>query len=259
MMQVPINSFTPYPEVNAVLQMLLAEVQAVLGPDFVGLYLYGSLSSGDFNPLSSDIDFLVVTAGELPAHRVQALEEMHARIAASGLKWAKKLEGSYIPLPELRRYDPAHAVHPSIGVDWEFGVNPHGRDWVIQLHILRQQGVTLAGPPPDTLIDPVSPDDLRQAVLETLQDWWKGHVMDSRRLESREYQAFAVLTMCRALYTLQSGGIVSKPAAAAWAKGALPPRWTSLIERALAFGPGDGIDDVGETQEFIRFTLETAL
>ncbi len=131
---------TPFADVNAVLQLLLAEVQAVLGPDFVGLYLYGSLSSGDFNPRSSDIDFLVVTARPLPAELVQALKEMHARIAETGLKWAKKLEGSYIPLADLRRYDPAHATHPSIGVDWEFGVYPHGSDWIIQRHILRQQG-----------------------------------------------------------------------------------------------------------------------
>ncbi len=241
------------------LDLLLNEAQAVLGEDFVGMYLYGSLSSGDFNPRSSDIDFLVATSGELSAEKVQALKEMHARIAASGLKWAKKLEGSYIPRADLRRYDPAHALHPSIGVDWEFGVNPHGRDWVIQLHILRQQGVTLAGPPPGTLIDPVSPDEIRQAVLETLRDWWQGHVLDSHRLQSREYQAFAVLTMCRALYTLQTGMIVSKPVAAAWAKGALAPHWTGLIERALSFEPGDEIDDIAETQEFIRYTLEKAL
>ncbi len=241
------------------LQWLLAEVQEVLGPDFVGLYLYGSLSSGDFNPRSSDIDFLVVTARELPAERVQALKEMHARIAASGLKWAKKLEGSYIPRADLRRYDTARAVHPSIGVDWEFGVYPHGRDWVIQRHILRQQGVTLAGPPPETLIDPVSPDEIRQAVRATLRDWWQGHLEDPRRLPNRDYQAFAVLTMCRALYTLQAGEIVSKPAAASWAKETLAPRWAGLIDRALAFEHDDGVDDVAETQEFIRFTLHLAL
>ena len=250
---------TPYAEVNDVLRLLRAEAQKTLGQDFAGMYLYGSLSSGDFNPRSSDIDFLIATTRELPPEQVQALKEMHARIAASGLMWAKELEGSYIPLADLRRYDPAHALHPSIGVDWDFGVNPHGSDWIIQRHILRQQGVTLAGPPPAALIDPVSVDDLRRAVRETLRDWWQGHVVDSHRLESRIYQAFAVLTMCRALYTLQTGDIVSKPVAAAWGRQTLEPRWAGLIERALAFEPGDGIDDVAETQAFIRFTLETGL
>jgi hypothetical protein len=43
-------------EVNTVLQALLTGAQAVLGEHFIGLYLYGSLASGDFNPQSSDID-----------------------------------------------------------------------------------------------------------------------------------------------------------------------------------------------------------
>ena len=52
---------TPYPDVNEVLNLLLTNVKGILRDQFVGMYLYGSLSSGDFNPETSDIDFLVVT------------------------------------------------------------------------------------------------------------------------------------------------------------------------------------------------------
>ena len=65
---------TPSPEVNAVLQALLSGVQAVLGDDFVGLYLYDSLAGGDFCPERSDIDFVVATADVLPDEAVAALE-----------------------------------------------------------------------------------------------------------------------------------------------------------------------------------------
>ena len=75
---------TPYPYVNEVLQALLANVGAILGERFYGLYLYGSLASGDFNPRRSDIDFLVVTEGLLPEEMIAALDEMHAQMAASG-------------------------------------------------------------------------------------------------------------------------------------------------------------------------------
>ena len=95
---------TPYPEVNTVLDELLREVRAVLGPEFVGMYLYGSLSSGDFDPPSSDIDFLVVTGDDLPEETLEALRAMHARIAAAGGHWVKELEGSYIPRAALRRH-----------------------------------------------------------------------------------------------------------------------------------------------------------
>jgi predicted nucleotidyltransferase len=97
---------TPAPDVNAVLHVLLSEVQTVLENRFIGMYLYGSLASGDFDPGLSDIDFVVVTADELPDEMLPALEAMHPRITASGLKWATKLEGSYIPRQAIRRYDP---------------------------------------------------------------------------------------------------------------------------------------------------------
>ena len=54
---------TPYAEANAAVEALLDGVKETLGEQMVGLYLYGSLASGDFDPQTSDIDFLVVTRG----------------------------------------------------------------------------------------------------------------------------------------------------------------------------------------------------
>jgi hypothetical protein len=247
---------TPYADVNALLQELLSAVQTVLGDHFLGMYIHGSLASGDFTPERSDIDFVVVTAGELPAEMLSALEAMHAGITASGSRWATRLEGSYIPQGALRRYDPTHAHHPALRADGTFDVDHHASDWVIQRHAIREQGVVVAGPPPQTLIDPVQPDELRQATLGILREWWSPQLNDPGRLRSSEYQAYAVLTMCRALYTLQHGTVVRKPAAARWAQAAVGERWAGLIERALAWRHDEQRDDLYETLDFIRYTLE---
>jgi len=246
---------TPYPDVNAVLHVLLSGVQTILGNHFIGMYLSGSLASGDFAPQRSDIDFIVVTADELPDEMLPALEAMHARITASGLKWATKLEGSYIPQHALRRYDPTDAQHPCIN-EGNFCVARHGSDWVIQRHIIREQGVVVAGPAPHTLIDPVLPNELRRAALATLREWWSPMLHDPARLHSRRYQAFAILTMCRALYTLEYGIVVSKSVAARWAQETLGERWAALIERALAWPCDPQPDEMGETLAFVRYTLE---
>jgi hypothetical protein len=42
-----------------------------------------------------------------------------------------------------------------------------------------------------------------------------------------------VVTLCRLLYTLETGAVASKSRAARWAQQALGPRWNGLIERAL--------------------------
>ena len=247
---------TPYPDVNAVLHVLLSGVQTILGNHFVGMYVYGSLASSDFDPQRSDIDFLVVTADELPDEMLSALEAMHDRITASGLKWATKIEGSYIPQQALRRYDPTHALHPSLSVDGNFHMCQHASDWVIQRHIIREQGIVMAGPAPQTLIDPIQPNDLRRAALGILREWWSPMLHDPARLHSSEYQAYAILTMCRSLYTLQYGTVASKPVTARWAQEALGERWAALIERALAWRHDAQLDNLNETLDFIRYTLE---
>jgi len=248
---------TPYPDVNAVLDALLSGVQTVLGDHFIGMYLYGSLASGDFDPQrSADIDFVVVTADELPDEMLPALAAMHARIAASGLKWATRLEGDYIPQPALRRYDPTHARYPHFGMDEHFDVEQHDSNGVIQRYTIREHAVVVAGPAPQTLIDPIQPNDLRRAALAILHEWWSPQLHDPARLHSSEYQAYAILTMCRALYTLQHGIVVSKPVAARWAQEALGEPWAALIERALAWQHGAPLDSLSETLDFIRYTLE---
>ncbi len=247
---------TPNPDVNAVLHGLLESVRGVLGEQFVGMYLHGSLATGDFNPNRSDIDFVVVTADGLADEMVEALTAMHARLAVSHPAWGKKLEGSYIPQQPLRRYDRTRALHPHLGTGEPLRVEQHDSAWIIQRHILRERGVTLAGPAPHTLIDPVSPDALRGAVLSILRGWWAPILDHPVLLQSAEYRTYAILTMCRMLYTLQYGTVASKPIAARWAQEALGERWATLIERALAWPHGPQPENLDETLDFIRYTLE---
>jgi predicted nucleotidyltransferase len=43
-----------------------------------GIYLYGSLATGDFSPARSDIDLVVMVNGELDQAAVGELRELHA-------------------------------------------------------------------------------------------------------------------------------------------------------------------------------------
>ena len=50
---------TPYPEQNSVLRILVCDVQKNLDDNFVGAYLQGSFTVGNFG-IHSDVDFIVV-------------------------------------------------------------------------------------------------------------------------------------------------------------------------------------------------------
>ena len=68
---------TPYTDINRLLESFLSHIQQIFQEKLVGLYLYGSLTTGDFDPDSSDIDLLVVTSSQITAPEFDALRTMH--------------------------------------------------------------------------------------------------------------------------------------------------------------------------------------
>jgi len=246
---------TPYPEINLLLNELLAGIRHALGRQFVGLHVHGSLANGDFAPGRSDIDFLVMTEQELSLDEIGRVKAMHHSLTHSSLPWADVLEGGYISRKELRRYNVATAFHPSLRVDGSFDIDGYGSDWIIQRHLIRKNAIVIAGPDPKTLIDEVTPDQLREAQLGILREWWLPQLVDSHRIERDDYQAYAVLTICRAFYTVTKGDVASKPAAAHFAQRALGEPWASLINEAERWREGMPLNRFDETLAFIRFTL----
>jgi hypothetical protein len=257
-MHKPITEPTPYPEVNDVLYRLHTESSAVLGQEFVGLYLYGSLATGDFNLQRSDIDFLIVTAHFLPEETIAALEKMHHGFAKSDNKWDRKLEGLYMPLAELRHYKEQGPELPTVN-ERHFYIARQGSDWVIQRHLLREHETIVAGHSIRDYIDPVSPQEMRTAVCAIMHNWWAPMIDDPAWLDGRpEYQAFAVQTLCRVLYTLKFSSAVSKTKATQWALEALDEEWKGLIAAAAGW-PDTWPTDLHQVQDFIHYTNDQCL
>lgn len=255
------NNPTPFPEVNAILQELLKDVQSILGSHFIGMYLEGSLTGSDFDQ-DSDIDFVVVTDDNVSENNYLALQAMHERINLMETWCAINLEGSYISQYALRRHDPNHAHHPNIerGNGERLKMVYHDETWIIHRYILRERGITLIGTAPKTLIDPILPNELRRAMLPTLHGWATQILNNPNEIIRRGYQSLTVLSLCRILYTLQFDDIVSKAKAAKWVKETLDEKWNALIDRAWVGRHSPRLeastDDINQTLDFIRYTLE---
>ena len=254
------GAFSIPPELNALLRDLLAEMQHVLEGHFVGLYLEGSLANGDFDQ-DSDVDFVVVTDQEISGDAFDALQAMHERFSVKAAGRSHNLEGSYISQPALCRADPKHTSHLHIewGSDECLKRVLHDETLNIQRYILRERGITIVGPAPRTLIDPVSPADLRQAMLAVLRGW-ATHVLENpSEIAYREYQSYTVLSTCRILYTLELGDIVSKAKAAEWVKQMAGDRWGALIDHAWIGRHSPQLpassEDIDQTLDFVRFAI----
>ena len=224
----------------------------------MGLYLYGSLASGDFNPASSDVDFAAATTVRLDDAKLVELAAIHEEIAATVGTWGKRLEGAP-PLAALRRHNPRDMRHPFLSSTTPFGVHDLGWDRVINRHTLRERGLVVDGPPPATLIDPTT-----RAELSTPCGCCCGRtgraIWMTPSCSAPNYQAFAIFTMCRALYALECGEFVSKSVAAVWGEQHIDTQWRPLVERARAWRADKTLDDAAlpETLRFLRYMIGRA-
>lgn len=247
-----IVTFTTYPDVNTVLKLLVEKIDEILGNQFIGMYIHGSLALDDFVPDRSDIDLVVVTKTKLQNTLIEKLKLMHEKINLNGMQYAQRMECIYIPITSLRNYSQEKTYFPCLHVGGEFYVDGFG---IIEKHVLRERGVVIKGPHPKTFIKPVPPHILKKAATKSLQDWWMPQLKDHSRLAKDDYQVYAILTMCRALYTIKNGDIESKSTAANWAKKMLNKKWSNLIDQALSWNIGNNFDRLEETLDFIEFTL----
>jgi hypothetical protein len=255
---------TPYADVNAVLHSFLGEIRAILGDHFRGMYVDGSLALGDFDRETSDIDFIVTTDTALSDDRFLALRALHASFNASASPWATEVEAVYLPEDSFRRPDPENVPRLRIerGGD-EVLVKGHSdRTWITHWFILRECRVVLAGPDPRTIIDPIAPEDLRLAMVTLGEAWGAALREDPTNLAQRGPLTYTVLTLCRMLYTLAIGAVVSKPTAARWAQQLQEGRWSVLIGRALAWrkdpAPQDPVTDAERhaTRTLLTYILD---
>ncbi|KPL07291.1 hypothetical protein AMJ86_04840 [bacterium SM23_57] len=230
-------------------------VSDILGERFIGMYLYGSLATDEFESERSDIDYVVITDDYLADPVINALESMHRELFDKGDRWVKKLEGAYVPMEIIRRHESNHPPVPTIN-EGKFYLAPLDSDWIFQRHILRESGRTISGPPLRDFIDTVSSKDLKIAVHDVIDDWWEPMFANPSRLHDPGYQPYAVLSMCRLLYTVTSGELASKSKAATWALGVLPAEWVPLINHALAWHDGDDFESVERTTEFMQYIIE---
>ncbi len=247
---------TPYSDLNDVLDILIGNVREILGANFLGAYLQGSFAVGDFDE-HSDVDFIMVTKAPISADHVQALQIMHDSIYQLECPWAQHLEGSYFPKEVLR-------THAQRGTElWylEHGArtlieSDHCNTIVVRWSV-REFGVTLAGPAPRMLIDPISVDDLR-AEIKGVIDIWGQEILDNpEKFNNYFYQTFIVLSFCRFLHDLIRGFPGSKREGAEWAKANLDLAWSGLIDRTWAGRPDPAtkVRQPADPNEF-RLTLE---
>lgn len=251
---------TPFDDINALLEQLVSNIHTILGDRLVGVYLFGSLVTGDFDRGSSDIDLLAATSADINEREFEALLAMHNDFAATHTYWAGRIEVLYLSVMGLKTFRTQRSQIAVISPGEPFHIKDAGDDWLINWYTVREKGIVLFGPPQETLIDPTS----KEEYISSVRDYthlWKERMQQPH---SRPSQAYAILTMCRALYAITYGEQVSKKRAALWTQQELP-EWSELIRNALKWRENWRDEDVdhdatfAETKRFVYVMIDKIL
>jgi len=251
------TNITPFQDVNDIISTLSQELQHILGDQLHGFYLTGSLTYGDFDYGSSDIDFLVVLHSPLSQKQREQVKSVHEGIAEKYPVWSKRIESSYITQDMLHFDEPPINPRPYVngGQMWDPDP-PYGNEWLLNLFVLYERGVALVGPDPKTLIGrPIGIEAVRAASRRDLHQEWEPLLKDASPLKDSHFQAYVILTLCRILHRAKNDPVVSKKVASAWVKKTYGKPWSDLVEKAESWQHGQELDAIDETLQFIRFIL----
>lgn len=132
--------------------------------DLRGLYLYGSLTTGDFSPAASDIDVMAVVGPSPGETAREGLEKLHLDLAAAGGACAR-LNCLYVQAGTLG--DPER-LHP-------YWYGDRFTQWqvkVMTMAELAHSGRALHGPWPPPGLPEVSLAELQTHVREHTGEYW---------------------------------------------------------------------------------------
>ena len=217
-----------------------SQAEAVLGVldrtlpngQLVGAWLHGSAVFGGLRP-DSDLDLFGVLRGRLSDAEKRALVDGLVPVSwrPSRPEGWRPVELTLVVHDEVRpwRYPPRF--------DFQYGEwlreellsgdlapwPPANPDVAMLITMVRASGIALRGPQPDELLDPVPHTDLVRAILDDLPSLRADLDTDTRNV---------LLTLARMWFTVATGEMAGKEAAASWVAERLPPASRTLVERA---------------------------
>jgi predicted nucleotidyltransferase len=185
--------------------------------DVVGIYVYGSLVTGDYSPAASDIDVVVLVRREPGKAMTRELARLHAALAGTGGP-ASQLHCLYVAADA--------ASDPERLCAYWFG--DRMTQWQMKLLTqaeLASAGVALHGPWPPPGIKPVPVAGLQAAVHEEITGYWRRMSRGRWRWLHDSWVDHGLVVLPRAEALLTVGDLITKSEAISRLAGFGVPDW----------------------------------
>jgi streptomycin 3"-adenylyltransferase len=205
--------------------LLLNEIvnsySTILKDNLVGIYLHGSLAMNCFNPLVSDIDFIVVVKSKLLFEDMRKLINVLLELSdvgpQNGFEMSVLLEKDTIvnfkyPTPFILHYSDMYKDKYMNDANYICG-GFEDTDLAVHFVIIRERGIALIGKPINEVFQKIPQKYYIASIMNDIID---------ARVKIINNPVYNTLNLCRVLCFLEEGKICSKKEGGEWAKAKLP-------------------------------------
>jgi predicted nucleotidyltransferase len=221
-----------------------------LGENLLGIYIHGSLALKSFNPISSDLDVIVLLRDKLDLEtRFQLIKEM--------LILSKKpspVEISFITRDAIFpwKHPTPFQLHSSeywrqryeerVAIDDKnfWAETPEDSDLACHLTLINKKGICIHGLPVVEAFPIVPESDFRSSILSGV---------DYAVSVLKTQPVYGVLTLCRVLSYLETGEILSKREAGIWALPVIPEDLKYIVSGAVEMYEGTSSEVIDIIEE----------
>lgn len=215
---------------------LVENINQILGDNYLGFYLHGSLAMGGFNPYRSDIDVLVVTRTSITKEAKKELAELFLKHSVNPYP----IEVSFLHNSLLDKWE-----HPSL---FDFHYSEYWRerfekhddfnqgihrdpDLAAHIYVLTQRGICIDGESIAAVFPEISSADFLSSIKGDYKECFE---------EITEDPIYCSLNMLRVLIYIKTGDITSKQEAGEWGLKVLPVEYHKTIKKVLGNYQSEG-------------------
>ncbi len=219
------------PEIKRVLDNIADQVQKLLSDNFVGFYIHGSIAMGCFNPLVSDVDFLIVVRNKMSAAEKQNLAQImlyENYNVPNGIEMSVVLlaytSNPVFPTPFefhfSREYEEKYRRD-----EVDFSTENSDPDLAAHFTVTKMRGIAWRGLPIDDVFSDVPREMYVKSLLHDFKDLEKNIV---------DRPVYAILNACRTIAYLKDELVISKKEAGEWAFENIDRQYSAIVHQALA-------------------------
>jgi predicted nucleotidyltransferase len=241
-----------------ILKETLTDLHSIIGRNLLGIYLYGSLAMGCYQPRTSDIDLIFITKEKMTKEDQKSILEHLKKTCSKD----RRIELSIIDLGVVQ--NPRYPMLVNLHYEYWGNVfeNEEDKEILSNLYTTKKRGFRVWGAPIEDVFSSIPTRYHVKSIIEDILHT-RRYIHDGPERIGYDVTVYWILGSCRILAFIKEEKVLSKLEGGQWGLSNLPNEFHSLIKQAILCHRGKKREkpvwDYRELETFADYMTRTIL